>query len=134
MKKVSRVSGRLKKKSTENANAGAPFLDVVIDKNSFTHSIENIFYYAFLIKDGRASLQEKKGEMVANAANPGQTTEKKQCVLKLNLDIWKELAKRTNDGAALSSQKPAEKRKAPTEDEETESQEVSSQPPTKRRR
>lgn len=82
----------------------APFKTLVIDKKSFTKSIENLFYYSFLVKDGISSLSvSPSGEMIAATAEPpteeqfkSGAAERKQCILKFNLDMWKKMTEQEN--------------------------------------
>ena len=71
------------------------FFNFIVDPNSFTHSVENIFHFAFLIKDGLASLQVKDGVPVVEASQQPReqdystsTAERKQCIVKFDFDTW----------------------------------------------
>jgi hypothetical protein len=107
-KRVAMVSKKLKKATEQANNTGVPFVDVVIDPNSFTHSIENMFYYGFLIKDGRASVKMSNNTMTTQSAQPvskdDAPTDRKQCVIKLNLDMWKQLAQHVGKDQSRVSQ------------------------------
>ncbi len=72
------------------------FIDLTIDPNSFTKSIENLFHFSFLVKDGKAclSLDENEPKTFITDQKSGTDKAGKQCVLKLDLDTWKKLAKK----------------------------------------
>lgn len=145
-RKVLHVAKKLQKMSSENNEADTDFLDVVIDPQSFTHTIENIFYYSFLVKDGRTSLKStgEDQHVVANTANPPMSgkdnlIENKQCVIKLTLDMWKEMAKQVGKTPSTVIQNSSQngKRTADqisTDDQEDESSQKSNGRPSRRRR
>lgn len=73
------------------------FIDLTINPDSFTKSIENLFHFSFLVKDGKAGLSLDENEPKAFIANGKSDTDKaagRQCVLKLDLDTWKKLARK----------------------------------------
>ncbi|KAL0482569.1 non-structural maintenance of chromosome element 4 [Acrasis kona] len=106
-KKVVAVAKILKKKAEDNN--GASFLDVVVQPDSFTHTIENMFYYAFLVKDGKATLKNEKGEMVAknytNETQQSSNSDRKQCVIKLNLEMFKKMTQGRNKNGEPANKK-----------------------------
>jgi hypothetical protein len=110
---VAEIHKHLRKKQDQSQNKPVQLLDVVVDPNSFTHTIENMFHYAFLIKEGRAgiSVDSDPSNLQASIKEPPQSSsseqKKKQAVLKLNLNMWKQLRERVNPDATLSRKRPA---------------------------
>jgi hypothetical protein len=78
------------------------YLELVVDPTSFTKTIENMFYFAFLVKEGKVELQEEKigsqndKRITARIAEaPRQeSVPTKQSVLKLNYEMYKQLCER----------------------------------------
>ncbi|EGG24462.1 hypothetical protein DFA_06612 [Cavenderia fasciculata] len=83
----------------------ADFIDVVTDKTSFARSVENMFYFSFLLKDGQAKLvpNQQTGALNIEAAQPpeekdyttGRATQR-HSVVKMDYDIWKKLSQCSN--------------------------------------
>lgn len=146
-KLVTQVFKRIKKKD----NKPSSYLDVVIEPDSFTKTIENMFYFAFLVKEGRVALQTEKNAQtvdkkriltgILDAPKPA-TDDNKQAVLKLDLARYKQLCERLKNekelpvpdtlpevqSGKISSQKAAatqraRKRKREESDEEDEENE-----------
>jgi non-structural maintenance of chromosomes element 4 len=102
-KKVIEIFKKIKLEETTHKDEEIPFLNIAIDPNSFTQTIENIFHLGFLVKDGRLKLESKEDEegMICSLAEEGEPTDidknqtsgprNKQCILKLNLETWKRL-------------------------------------------
>lgn len=103
--RVARVVDKLKKvQSAKQANnEEALFEEVLVDPNSFTKTIENIFYFSFLVKDGKAALKRTTNEnnehqiVVAPAVPVADQPQKKQCVMKLDLAHFQQLARRAQE-------------------------------------
>ncbi|KAK1866643.1 hypothetical protein I4F81_009160 [Pyropia yezoensis] len=65
--------------------SGAPFYAFLVDPDSFSRSVENIFHSSFLIKDGRARLViDAQGEDDAPMEND-------QTILRFDYDKWEEV-------------------------------------------
>jgi len=67
------------------------FWKFILDPNSFSQSVENIFHYSFLIKDGQTSLEIRDDIPIAATSQPPRaedTISNKQCVLKFDFSIW----------------------------------------------
>lgn len=109
------------KKSEKKQGGSVPFYNIVINPNSFTKTIENVFYYSFLIKDGNSKLElNDEGEIVASTATVPNINEmkegkgeNKQAVLKFDLATYKKLVEKL--------QNRGNKRKREEEEEEESS-------------
>lgn len=66
-------------------------LDVLLDPQSFTKTVENFFYFSFLVKKGHAGVKTGWGirpESGNNAANAG---EHRQAFVHINKKTWKSM-------------------------------------------
>ena len=126
---VREVHNYLKEK-LKNSESDQPvsLVDIVVDPNSFTKTAENMFHYAFLVKEGLAGIDASEDSPAVleakmtkpPAPNAADTLQKKQAVLKLNLDMWKKLRQNSNydyhDGSSTtqssSTTSSSRKRKA----------------------
>lgn len=74
-----------------------PFWEFVFDPTSYGRTIENIFHYSFLIRDGYASISNEDGDAVSELANPpdddlnSEGVEKYQCILRFDYKMWQQL-------------------------------------------
>lgn len=86
---------------TNNDEAPINYYDYIIDTDSYANTIENMFYFAFLIRDGRAHIdQDRKGipvikpvrkrDLKAFRDEGGKNT---QLISSLNMDIWEKTRK-----------------------------------------
>ncbi|KAJ1744797.1 hypothetical protein LPJ58_006505 [Coemansia sp. RSA 1591] len=70
---------------------------LVINPQSFAQSIENIFYVSFLIRDGRAYIDDDSGQPMIEACEPPQQQDyqsglaKKQLIFTLDQPTWQEI-------------------------------------------
>lgn len=88
--------------------SGISFWDFVFDPTSYGRTVENIFHFSFLIRDGNASLNlNEDSTLIAKIANPPSEEQldslnKNQCILKFNYSNWLELkSSRGNNKAIL---------------------------------
>jgi len=80
------------------------FWKFILDPNSFSQSVENIFHYSFLIKDGQTSLEIRDDIPIAATSQPPRaedTISNKQCVLKFDFSIWEQLRREYKLDAAI---------------------------------
>ncbi len=71
------------------------FFQFIVNPNSFSQTVENLFHFSFLVKDGQASLKVKDGVPVVAPEQPPReedyeegVSEKKQCVIKLDFETF----------------------------------------------
>ena len=71
------------------------FFHFIVNPKSFAQTVENLFHFSFLVKDGQASLKVKDGIPTVEPEQPPKeddyqkgTSERKQCVIKLDFDTW----------------------------------------------
>jgi hypothetical protein len=93
-KRIATMKSKLRKRSNDNQMA-KDFFPLVINPDSFTQTVENLFDYSFLIKQGHASIQMENGVPLAqpedeNAAGNFKAT---QCVASFSMKDWQELCK-----------------------------------------
>ncbi|KAI5475174.1 alpha-1,2-mannosyltransferase (Ktr4), glycosyltransferase family 15 protein [Pseudohyphozyma bogoriensis] len=87
----------------QEAEGGMPYLKFIINPDSFAQTVENMFYYAFLVKEGHAAIEieddpnsEYFGEAMVyrcKPADPEQIKEgakKQQLVFELTQKVWKD--------------------------------------------
>lgn len=96
-KEVERILACLQKYFADDPEEPISYYEFVIDPNSFSRTVENIFHTSFLIRDGLARINLDKeglpciapveeGEMGTGGAAP-----RHQCVISISQSSWKEI-------------------------------------------
>lgn len=133
-RKQNRQSKRLKimKKQlaarTEDGQRTNDFFPFVINPKSFTQTVENLFDYSFLVKQGDASIRFEDGVPAARPEemNVASTFKKTQCVATFTMKDWEELKEVHNidddeDGEIpMRTAEDEEEEEDPDEDEDSE--------------
>jgi len=132
LEESSRRASELYQKMNVDGSSPKPFVPFVIDTMSFSKSIENIFDFGVLVKEGRVGLINEKGKLSGKIVNEdvvegneegqrgtrvNERTLNKQCILKLDWNRWNNMASKlqvdkisttvhintTTNGTSLSS-------------------------------
>ncbi|KAJ3177233.1 nuclear protein [Gaertneriomyces sp. JEL0708] len=82
--------------TTTHPSTPLPLFKFFINPQSFSQSVENMFYTSFLIRDGRAQVVvEEDGELVIEPAAAVQDGDdaagRRQCLMDLDMDVWRRL-------------------------------------------
>uniref|UniRef100_UPI0037E8C0BE non-structural maintenance of chromosomes element 4 homolog A n=1 Tax=Semicossyphus pulcher TaxID=241346 RepID=UPI0037E8C0BE len=97
VKEVERILGFLKGYHKDDPKSPISYYEFVIDPNSFSRTVENIFHTSFLIRDGlaRMYLDDAKLPCIApveeGEVEAGGSISRKQCIVSIGPKIWKEL-------------------------------------------
>jgi hypothetical protein len=79
----------------EGAAAPEPLdpLDVLLDPNSFTKTVENFFYFSFLIKKGKVGVNKDWGIRYEDSNDDGTDAagDHRQAFVHLNKKMWKSM-------------------------------------------
>ncbi|XP_006871142.1 PREDICTED: EP300-interacting inhibitor of differentiation 3 [Chrysochloris asiatica] len=99
-KEVERILGLLQTYFRKYPNNPVSYFEFVIDPNSFSHTVENMFYVSFIIRDGFARLRLDQDRLpILEPINGNQMDEEddpsslgsKQGVISLSLQDWKNI-------------------------------------------
>lgn len=79
-------------------NPGKSFIDLVVDETSFAQTVENIFYFSFLLKDGHVKIAKDNEEMIIQTTLPpeekdyqSKNAQLTHSVVKLDFNTWNDL-------------------------------------------
>lgn len=74
------------------------FWEFVFDPHSYGRTVENIFHFAFLIRNGYASITNRDGDAFASPSTPptedqikDENIENTQCILRFEYKMWQKL-------------------------------------------
>ncbi|XP_028325403.1 non-structural maintenance of chromosomes element 4 homolog A isoform X2 [Gouania willdenowi] len=96
-KEVERILGYLKSYHHDDPTSPISYYEFVIDPDSFSRTVENIFHTSFLIRDGLAQmyLDDEKLPCIAPSEDvEGATADsqsRQQCIVSINYKEWKDL-------------------------------------------
>eukprot|EP01009_Symbiontida_sp_KSa7_P000056 NODE_1013_length_698_cov_563.776579_g641_i2.p1 GENE.NODE_1013_length_698_cov_563.776579_g641_i2~~NODE_1013_length_698_cov_563.776579_g641_i2.p1 ORF type:complete len:198 (-),score=51.31 NODE_1013_length_698_cov_563.776579_g641_i2:104-667(-) len=115
---VTAVKQLADKIQSQQGGASTSLEHVVIDTNSFTKTVENMFHYAFLVRDGRVRMAiDSSDRLVTKTEEPpsaGNAAAHHQCIMRLNSTTYATMAtriKRAADSAVAPRRTPGKKRK-----------------------
>ncbi|GAA5930943.1 hypothetical protein JCM10213_003951 [Rhodosporidiobolus nylandii] len=101
-----KVTARIAKRLAEVAGTdGIPYLQFVVNPDSFSQTVENMFYFSFLMRENKAAIEVDDntdspyyGDMItfsvdaettAAQAEQGSSAKKYQVVLELTEEVWR---------------------------------------------
>lgn len=96
-KEVERIFAYLKTYYQDDPTSPISYYEFVIDPNSFSRTVENMFHVSFLIRDGlaRMYLDDDKLPCIAPVEEEGTegaaSTSRNQCVTSISMKTWKEI-------------------------------------------
>lgn len=96
-KEVERILGYLKSYYKDDPTSPISYYEFVIDPNSFSRTVENIFHTSFLIRDGLAKMYMDNSKLPClvpleeGEVEAGGSHSRKQCIVSISPKIWKEL-------------------------------------------
>jgi hypothetical protein len=98
VERIGEIDKILKKEKKTN------FFDFVVDSESFTQTVENMFHLSFLVKEGLASFEvdEHNDVIVESREKPKQDessqsrSKRQQCVVTIDEEIWKSIVAERN--------------------------------------
>jgi len=91
------------------------FFKLVVNGQSFSQTVENIFHFSFLVKDGQAAIKvNESGNLVAEPAQPplpedysSGKAERRQSVVPITLDMWNTIKEKYDiENSYLPHRKP----------------------------
>ncbi|KAL1917512.1 uncharacterized protein VTP21DRAFT_3905 [Calcarisporiella thermophila] len=78
------------------------FFEFIVNPESFSQTIENLFYLSFLIRDAMASIEEENGQLILcrvekpTAEDYALGLEKKQLIMDLDMQTWRDMIEAYN--------------------------------------
>ncbi|KAF2071615.1 hypothetical protein CYY_007063 [Polysphondylium violaceum] len=127
-----------------NKKKKVDFLDTVVDKNSYAHTIENVFYLSFLLKDGHVALEpDENGTLTVPASRPPEEKDFADgranihhSVIKLDYNMWKQLSENIDQEFNMESEmdEMRKTRAASQPQPSQQEQQTSTQQDTKKRK
>ncbi|XP_077093039.1 non-structural maintenance of chromosomes element 4 homolog A [Siphateles boraxobius] len=96
-KEVERILGCLQRYFADDSGEPISYYEFVIDPNSFSRTVENIFHTSFLIRDGLVRMFLDNDELPCIAPveegeiEPGGASIRHQCVISINQESWREI-------------------------------------------
>ncbi len=98
--RVQHIMAQLVRAFKQGGKAPVGYFDFVVDPDSFSATVENVFHVTFLVKEDKVKIwvdeQSKLPVIVpvkARLAGSQTDVRKKQVVISLNMDQWRRLAK-----------------------------------------
>lgn len=73
------------------------FFEFIVNPESFSQTVENLFYLSFLVRDGRVNISDDTGQPLLECCEPPtdedrqNNLQKKQLVLDLDIETYREL-------------------------------------------
>eukprot|EP01107_Rhizomastix_libera_P001184 TRINITY_DN1201_c0_g1_i1.p1 TRINITY_DN1201_c0_g1~~TRINITY_DN1201_c0_g1_i1.p1 ORF type:complete len:435 (-),score=111.10 TRINITY_DN1201_c0_g1_i1:27-1331(-) len=88
-----------KKAKVSQNNEKTNFLQFICDPDSFTQTVENLFYTSFLIKEGKAAVSDNNFPVLEPRGDCEgiDRLQRKQCVVAFNFDMWQSLRDSVKD-------------------------------------
>ncbi|KAM9847638.1 non-structural maintenance of chromosomes element 4 homolog A [Aulostomus maculatus] len=96
-KEVERILGYLESYHQDDPSSPISYYEFVIDPNSFSRTVENIFHTSFLIRDGLAQIYLDNAKLPCIApveegeGGDAGSSSRKQCIISVSPKTWKEL-------------------------------------------
>lgn len=94
-KEVERILGYLRQYHRQDPTTPISYYEFILNPDSFSRTVENIFHTSFLIRDGLARMYLDDdmlpciGPVEEDGAQPAEATTRKQCVISINQKSWR---------------------------------------------